>query len=102
MRVIKLFWRCLALKLRVCLAANCCVPAHTVGAQYREAQRAKSTPDFISKIEGATQELEESRYWLELLGEGAAISPKRLAPLLDESAELVAIFMTIAKRAKGE
>ena len=39
----------------------------SVGAHYREAQRAKST-DFISKIEGALQELDETSYWLELLG----------------------------------
>jgi four helix bundle protein len=34
------------------------------GAQYSEACRAKSNADFISKIEGALQELEESLYWL--------------------------------------
>jgi len=39
----------------------------SVGAQYREAQHAKSDADFISKIEGSLQELEETAYWLELL-----------------------------------
>ena len=39
----------------------------SVGAQYREANRAKSTADFMSKIEGALQELDETSYWLELL-----------------------------------
>ncbi len=42
----------------------------SVGAHFREAQRAKSNADFISKIEGGMQELEETAYWLELL-EGA-------------------------------
>jgi four helix bundle protein len=37
----------------------------SVGAHFREAQRAKSNPDFISKIEGGMQELEETAYWLE-------------------------------------
>src|SRR4030095_11980896 len=41
----------------------------SVGAQYREATRGKSTADFISKIEGSLQELEEREYWLELLAE---------------------------------
>jgi four helix bundle protein len=41
----------------------------SVGAQYREATRAKSNADFISKIEGSLQELEETEYWLELLAE---------------------------------
>ena len=39
----------------------------SVGAQYREACRAKSNPDFISKLEGSLQELDETHYWLELL-----------------------------------
>ena len=41
----------------------------SVGAHYRESQYAKSDPDFISKIEGGLQELEETAYWLELLDE---------------------------------
>jgi four helix bundle protein len=45
----------------------------SVGAQYREAQRAKSDADFISKIEGSLQELEETRYWLELLSESGLL-----------------------------
>ncbi|MGH9900349.1 MAG: four helix bundle protein, partial [Pyrinomonadaceae bacterium] len=39
----------------------------SVGAHYREACRARSDADFISKIEGSLQELEETIYWLELL-----------------------------------
>src|SRR3989442_290119 len=41
----------------------------SVGAHYREAQRAKSNADFISKVEGSLQELDETTYWLELLGD---------------------------------
>ena len=41
----------------------------SVGAHYREAQRAKSNADFISKIEGGLQELDETCYWLELISE---------------------------------
>ena len=39
----------------------------SVGAHYREAVRARSDAEFISKLEGGLQELEETRYWLELL-----------------------------------
>ena len=46
----------------------------SVGAQYREASRAKSNADFISKMEGSLQELEESEYWLELLAESGFVS----------------------------
>ena len=51
----------------------------SVGAHYREALRAKSTPDFISKMEGALQELDETDYWLELLGDNGMVSHTRLS-----------------------
>ena len=41
----------------------------SIGAQYREACRAKSVRDFISKMEGSLQELDETVYWLELLAD---------------------------------
>ena len=74
--------------------------ATSVGAQYREACRAKSKPDFISKIEGALQELDETQYWFELLVESGMVSAKRLQPLLAESNELIAMFVTMAKGLK--
>lgn len=72
----------------------------SVGAQYREACHAKSNADFISKMEGALQELEETRYWLELLTGSNIIKPARLVPLQAETSELIAIFVTIIKRVK--
>jgi four helix bundle protein len=46
----------------------------SVGAHYREATRARSNAEFISKLEGGMQELEESGYWLELLAEAHILS----------------------------
>jgi four helix bundle protein len=73
----------------------------SVGAHYREAQRAKSNADFISKIEGGLQELEETQYWLELLGESGLVAKELLAPLARESNELTAIFVSIVNKAKS-
>jgi four helix bundle protein len=70
------------------------------GAHYREAKRAKSDADFISKIEGALQELDETLYWLELIGEAKIIREKRLEPLHREADELIAILVTIVKNVK--
>ncbi|MEP6635943.1 MAG: four helix bundle protein [Acidobacteriota bacterium] len=53
----------------------------SAGAHYRKACRAKSNPDFISKIEGGLQELDETLYWLELLAEAEIVSSTRLEPL---------------------
>ena len=70
------------------------------GAHYREARRAKSDADFISKIEGALQELDETQYWLELISEAAIIPAKRLLSLQHEAGELIAILVTITKGVK--
>ena len=74
----------------------------SVGAHYREAQRAKSNADFISKIEGALQELDETSYWLELLGDSELVARSRLDSLCRETEELLAILVTIAKRVKSK
>jgi four helix bundle protein len=72
----------------------------SVGAHYREAQRAKSNADFISKIEGGLQELEETAYWLELLAEAEIMPPERLDSLQVETQELIAIFVSIVTKVK--
>jgi four helix bundle protein len=74
----------------------------SVGAQYRECQYAKSDADFISKIEGSLQELEETRYWLELLDEMQLFSAEKLEPIRQETKELTAIFVTIVKKVKAK
>ena len=73
----------------------------SVGAHYREAQRAKSNADFISKIEGGLQELEETEYWLELLGESGLVPKDKLRSLLKETNELIAIFVSMVRKTKA-
>jgi four helix bundle protein len=72
----------------------------SVGAHYREARRARSAPEFISKIEGGLQELEETIYWLELLSDSGIVSPARLTDLCHEANELTAILVSSVKTAK--
>ena len=75
--------------------------ATSVGAQYREAQRAKSMADFVSKAEGALQELDEAAYWLELI-DGAGINSSDTAKSLRaEAEELLSIFVAITRNAKA-
>ncbi|MFH1268591.1 MAG: four helix bundle protein [Planctomycetota bacterium] len=72
----------------------------SVGAHYREAHRARSTAEFISKIEGGLQELEETGYWLELLADSEVMPASRLANLRKEAEELTAILASCAITAK--
>ncbi len=74
----------------------------SVGAHYREACRAKSDADFISKMEGGLQELDETAYSLEWLADSNSVKRARLEPLLQETNELIAIFVTIVNKMKGK
>src|SRR5436189_6135143 len=64
----------------------------SVGAHYHEAKRARSTAEFTSKIEGGLQELEETIYWLDLLGDSEIVSASRVSDICHEANELIAIF----------
>jgi four helix bundle protein len=74
--------------------------ATSVGAQYREARRAKSKADFISKTEGALQEVDETGYWLELIQESGIETDSAITSLRTEARELLAIFVAITRKAK--
>jgi four helix bundle protein len=72
----------------------------SVGAHYREAVRARSAAEFVSKLEGGLQELEETGYWLELIADAGILPQSRLTELLKETQELIAILVASAKTAK--
>lgn len=75
--------------------------ATSVGANYREAFRARSTPEFISKMGDSLRELEETDYWLELIEGSGLLSGKKLSALRAETDEIIAIFVTILKSKKA-
>jgi four helix bundle protein len=72
----------------------------SVGAQYREGHRAKSDADVINKFEGVLQELDETDYWLDLLVKAGIVPADKLEPLIKETNELIAIFVTIVTKIK--
>lgn len=59
----------------------------SVGANYREAYRARSSAEFISKLGDCLKELEETVYWLELLVESGCMPTIKLADLMGEASE---------------
>ena len=68
--------------------------ATSVGANYRAVCRARSTADMIAKLKLVEEEADETLYWLELLVEADIVPQTRLAPLMQEVNEIVA--MTVA------
>ena len=66
--------------------------AGSVGANYRAACRAKSTADFIYKIEIVLEEADESLYWLQVSKSANLIGNLNIDELMKECNELVSIF----------
>jgi four helix bundle protein len=73
----------------------------SVAAHVREASRARSDAEFISKLGGALQEADESQLWLELLREECGINLDVATPLEAEASELIAIMTTMVRRTGG-
>jgi four helix bundle protein len=66
----------------------------SIGANYRVACRAKSTPDMINKMKTVEEESDETEYWLELLVEAELVPQKQIAPIYKETDEILS--MTVA------
>ena len=72
----------------------------SIGSNYREANRAESTKDFIHKIGIVEKECSESAFWLELCRAAGFGEPKLRAWLLQEARELLAIFSSTSRTTK--
>jgi four helix bundle protein len=72
----------------------------SVGAQFRESQRAKSDADFVNKLESVLQEADETAFWLELLVRAEIMPAQRLEALQKETDEIIAILVTIVTKVK--
>lgn len=70
----------------------------SVGANYREANRAKSNADFKCKIKISEGEASETLYWLEIIEKMQWISPEIIESTMKEAKELLAIFTSISKQ----
>ena len=73
----------------------------SVAANYRAVCRARSRPEFISKIGTVVEEADETVFWLELLVDATIVPDGRLQPLLIEANELLAIFAASQRTAKS-
>jgi len=72
--------------------------ATSIGANYREANRAVSRADFRAKISVCVKEASETQYWLELLQESGLVNTSSVAGLHKECSEFLALFSTIYQR----
>jgi four helix bundle protein len=73
----------------------------SIGANYHEANRSESRDDFIHKSAVVLKECAETDYWLELCTRTEMGDPAERELLSREARELLAIFTTINRRARG-
>lgn len=73
----------------------------SIGANYREANRAESRDDFVHKTGLVQKEAAETEYWLEICNRVRLGDENDAAVLAKEARELLAIFTTINRRAKS-
>ena len=71
----------------------------SVGANYREANRARSKADFRNKIRICESEANETQFWLEVIAEIGWLSWKEIQSEYDESTELLTLFTSIGRGA---
>jgi four helix bundle protein len=69
----------------------------SIGANYREANRARSRADFKNKIKICESEASETQYWIEVIVETKWLSWEKLKTEYDECSELLAVFASIGK-----
>ncbi len=74
--------------------------ATSIGANYREANRAESRRDFVHKVALVEKEAAESLYCIELFEEAMIGNPEQIKRLFNECNQLVAIFTRIGKTTK--
>ena len=72
----------------------------SIGANYREANRARSKNDFKNKIGICESEASETLYWLEVIVKAEMLSWEQVKSVYSECDELLAIFTSIGKSTK--
>ena len=70
----------------------------SVGANYREANRARSKADFRNKIKICESESSETQFWLEVIAEIKWLTWEEIKNDYEECSELLALFTSIGSK----
>ena len=72
----------------------------SIGANVRESKNAQTDPDYLTKMNIALKEADETQYWLELLYKSEIISESEYNSLNEDVKEIIAILVSIVKKLK--
>ena len=101
LRIIKLFVRLPRTDVARTIGKQLLRSGTSAGAHYAEARHGKSDADYLSKMQGGLQELEETGYWLDLLAESEIVVPAQLSDMKKETDELISIFVVIVRKVQS-
>ena len=74
----------------------------SIGANTRESKNAQSKPDFLSKLNVALKEADETEYWLDLLHATDYLDDKIYNSLNNDCVEIIKMLTAIIKTLKGK
>ena len=74
----------------------------SIGANVRESKNAQTDPDYLTKMNIALKEADETQYWLELLFRSEYITEKEYESLNEDLKEIIAILVSIVKKLKDK
>jgi four helix bundle protein len=100
LRIIKMFCSLPKTTVAQVLGKQSLRSGTSVAANYREASRARSSSELVTKLGIVEQELDETALWLELLVEAGIVRATKLGSLQQETDELIRMIVTAIKTTK--
>ncbi len=74
----------------------------SIGANVRESKNAQTDPDYLTKMNIALKEADETQYWLEVLYRSTIISETEYKSMNEDLKEIIAILVSIVKKLKDK
>jgi four helix bundle protein len=102
LRIIKLYKFMVAENKEYVLSKQVLRSGTAIGALISEAKFGQSTADFISKMNIALKEANETDYWLSLLKDSDYIDEKQFKSLQKDINELISMLVSTVKTLKSK
>ena len=100
LRIIKLYKYLVTEKKEYVLSKQLLRSGTAIGALIKEGEHAQSKADFLNKMNVALKEANETEYWIELLRDSDYLSTTESLSILDDTAELIRLLISIVKTTK--
>lgn len=101
-RIVKLYKYLCDQKKEFVLSKQILRSGTSIGANVSESKNAQTDPDYLTKMNIALKEADETRYWLELLRRTEYITEFEFKSLTDDLKEIIAILVSIVKKLKSK